>query len=91
MANELKAYERLLHDVMLGDPTLFNDAAGLERLWEVAAPLLASPPAPLSYAQGSWGPKQADQLVAPYRWHLPAPTSDAGSAAAGKGVTVDVR
>jgi len=91
VAYELKVYERLLHDVMLGDPTLFNDAAGLERLWEVAAPLLASPPTPLSYAQGSWGPKRADQLVDPHRWHLPEPTSDAGSVAAGKAVTADVR
>lgn len=70
-ANGLKAYERLVHDVMLGDSTLFNNAAGIERLWEVAAPLLRSPPAPLSYAQGSWGPERADDLVAPHRWHLP--------------------
>ena len=79
MANELKAYERLLHDVMLGDPTLFNGAAGIERLWEVAAPLLESPSAPLPYTQGSWGPEQAGQLVAPHRWHLPAhPAHDQG-------------
>jgi glucose-6-phosphate 1-dehydrogenase len=71
VANELAAYERLLHDVMLGDPTLFNDASGIERLWEVAAPLLAAPPAPLSYAQGSWGPAAAEDLVAPHRWLLP--------------------
>jgi glucose-6-phosphate 1-dehydrogenase len=71
VANELEAYERLLHDVMLGDATLFNDAAGIERLWEVAAPLLEAPPAPVSYTQGSWGPEQASELVAPHRWHLP--------------------
>jgi len=71
VANELAPYERLLHDVMLGDPTLFNDAAGIERLWEVAAPLLEAPPDPVSYAKGSWGPEQADGLVAPHRWHLP--------------------
>jgi len=54
-ANELEAYKRLLHDVLLGDPTLFNDAAGVERLWQVAAPLLQAPPAPLPYPQRSWG------------------------------------
>lgn len=70
-ANGLEAYERLVHDVMLGDSTLFNDAAGIERLWEVAAPLLSSPPAPLPYGQGSWGPERAGDLVAPHRWHLP--------------------
>ncbi len=74
VANELEAYERLLHDVMLGDPTLFNDAAGIERLWEVAAPLLAARPTPVPYAQGSWGPEQAAQLLAPRRWHLPDPS-----------------
>ncbi len=74
-ANELEAYERLLHDVLLGDPTLFNDAAGIERLWEVAAPLLQAPPAPLPYAQGSWGPQRASELIAPHRWHLPEPSS----------------
>lgn len=73
VANELEAYERLIHDVMVGDPTLFNDAAGIERLWEAAAPLLKAPPAPLPYARGSWGPDQASELVAPHHWHLPEP------------------
>ncbi|MGH3069819.1 MAG: glucose-6-phosphate dehydrogenase [Streptosporangiaceae bacterium] len=80
VASELEAYERLLHDVMLGDPTLFNDAAGIERLWEVAAPLLEAPPAPVPYAQGSWGPKHAAELPAPHRWHLPDhPVRDQGA------------
>lgn len=71
VANELEAYERLLHDVMLGDSTLFNDAAGIERLWEVAAPLLHSPPIPQPYRVGSWGPDAATDLVQPHHWHLP--------------------
>ncbi|MBA3841701.1 MAG: glucose-6-phosphate dehydrogenase [Actinobacteria bacterium] len=71
VANELEAYERLIHDCMLGDHTLFTRADGIERLWEIAAPLLEQPPTPLPYAQGSWGPEAIDQLVAPNRWHLP--------------------
>ena len=71
VANELKAYERLIHDAMLGDHTLFTRADGIERLWEVSAPLLERPPKPLPYARGSWGPDAIDQLVAPDRWHLP--------------------
>ncbi|MHB1712323.1 MAG: glucose-6-phosphate dehydrogenase [Acidimicrobiales bacterium] len=71
VANELEAYERLLHDVMLGDSTLFNDAAGIERLWKVAAPLLQAPPDPLSYPVGTWGPDAATELVHPHRWYLP--------------------
>ena len=56
---ELEAYERLLHDAMLGDRTLFTRAEGIERLWEVAAPLLAAPPPVQPYAQGTWGPAAA--------------------------------
>jgi glucose-6-phosphate 1-dehydrogenase len=68
---ELEAYERLLHDVLLGDGTLFNDAAGIERLWEVAAPLLADPPPVEPYAEGSWGPTRALELLGGPTWHLP--------------------
>ncbi len=71
VANELEAYERLIHDCMLGDHTLFTRADGIERLWEISAPLLGQPPKPLPYAQGSWGPEAIEQLVAPNHWHLP--------------------
>ena len=67
---ELEAYERLLHDAMLGDRTLFNRAEGVERLWEVSAPLLASPPPVQPYAPGTWGPAGIDALVAPHEWYL---------------------
>jgi glucose-6-phosphate 1-dehydrogenase len=67
----LEAYERLLHDALLGDRTLFTTAAGIERLWEVAAPLLAAPPPLHAYPAGSWGPPAVDDLIAPRRWHLP--------------------
>ena len=52
----LEAYERLLHDVMIGDHTLFTHAEGIERLWEVAAPLLERPPPLQTYRGGTWGP-----------------------------------
>ena len=67
----LEAYERLLHDVMIGDHLLFTRADEVERLWECAAPLLASPPAPLSYKKGSWGPGAALRLADPVGWRLP--------------------
>lgn len=67
----LEAYERLILDAMLGDQKLFTDAAGIERLWEVSAPLQADPPAVAPYPRGSWGPEAAlHRLAAPYRWHL---------------------
>jgi len=68
----LDAYERLIHDVMLGDRMLFTTSEGIERLWEVSEPLLEDPPGVLSYEPGSWGPKAMDDLIAPSRWHLPA-------------------
>jgi glucose-6-phosphate 1-dehydrogenase len=69
-AMQLEAYERLLHDAMIGDRLLFTSADGIERLWEVSEPLLESPPPVIPYAPGSWGPPEADALVAPRHWHL---------------------
>ena len=68
---QLEAYERLIHDAMLGDQTLFTRADGVERLWEVAAPVLDAPPPLQTYEPASWGPDEALRLVAPARWHLP--------------------
>jgi glucose-6-phosphate 1-dehydrogenase len=68
---ELEGYERLVHDAMLGDQTLFTRGDGIERLWEVASPLLEHPPELLVYEPGSWGPAAVDELIAPRRWHLP--------------------
>jgi glucose-6-phosphate 1-dehydrogenase len=70
-ADVLEAYERLLHDAMVGDHTLFNTAEGIERLWEVATPLLDDPPPVQSYPKGSWGPEASNELIAPRRWRLP--------------------
>ncbi|WP_460850112.1 glucose-6-phosphate dehydrogenase [Nocardioides ultimimeridianus] len=67
----LEAYERLIYDAARGDKTLFTSAEGIERLWEVSAPLLENPPIVRSYRQGSWGPNQIHQLIAPYAWRLP--------------------
>jgi glucose-6-phosphate 1-dehydrogenase len=67
----LEAYERLIHDALTGDRTLFTTAEGVERLWEISEPLLEHPSPVRSYAPGSWGPKEIDALIAPRRWRLP--------------------
>ena len=67
----LEAYERLIYDIVRGDRTLFTNNEGIERLWEISEPLLESPPVVRSYRQGSWGPNQIHQLVAPFAWRLP--------------------
>ncbi|HEU4392150.1 MAG TPA: glucose-6-phosphate dehydrogenase [Solirubrobacterales bacterium] len=67
----LDAYERLIHDVMVGDRTLFTSSEAIERLWEISEPVLERRPPALTYEPGSWGPPAIDQLIAPRRWHLP--------------------
>jgi glucose-6-phosphate 1-dehydrogenase len=67
----LEAYERLIYDAMHGDQTLFTSAEGIERLWEVSAPLIEDPPAVHPYERGTWGPNAMHALVAPHTWRLP--------------------
>jgi glucose-6-phosphate 1-dehydrogenase len=65
-----EAYERLLHDAMEGDSTLFARADSVERAWEVVEPVLEGKLAPLHfYPAGTWGPHAADELIAPREWH----------------------
>ena len=70
-ANALERYERLILLAMAGEQSLFTRSDGLERLWEISAPLLDDPPPVEPYEPGSWGPPSTDRLIAPFRWHLP--------------------
>jgi glucose-6-phosphate 1-dehydrogenase len=65
-----EAYERLVHDAMVGDHTLFTREDGVERSWEIVAPILESGTAPAPYPAGTWGPHEADLLIAPRSWHM---------------------
>ncbi|MEE8600477.1 glucose-6-phosphate dehydrogenase [Euzebya tangerina] len=67
----LDAYERLLHDALLGDRTLFTRADGIGRTWDLVAPILEESPDCHPYEDGSWGPQAAMDLIAPRGWHLP--------------------
>ncbi|MEP6648338.1 MAG: glucose-6-phosphate dehydrogenase [Lapillicoccus sp.] len=57
-------YEELLHAAIVGDATLFTREDVVEETWRLLAPLLDLPSAPEPYAPGSWGPANADRLVA---------------------------
>jgi glucose-6-phosphate 1-dehydrogenase len=61
------AYERLLLDAMVGDPTLFIRTDEVEQAWRIVDPILttwAQEEAPLAfYPAGTWGPKEADELI----------------------------
>ena len=63
-----EAYERLLHDAMANDQTLFLREDGIERSWEIVAPVLDASDIVHPYAAGTWGPSAADDLVAPRAW-----------------------
>ena len=67
---QIEAYERLIHDAMCGDHTLFTRADEVERAWEIVTPILDAPLAVEQYAAGSRGPEKADALITPSRWHL---------------------
>ena len=61
-------YERLLHDCMIGDATLFQRADMVEAGWNVVNPVLdvwkALPPRNFpNYPAGAWGPKESDELL----------------------------
>jgi len=71
VSNQLEAYERLIHDALIGDRTLFTASRGIERLWEVSAPVLDAQPTVHTYEVGSWGPEAVHDLIAPHAWHLP--------------------
>jgi glucose-6-phosphate 1-dehydrogenase len=62
-------YERLLHDAMIGDTSLFHRADLVEASWRIATPILdvwATLPARdfPNYVPGTWGPAGADELLA---------------------------
>lgn len=63
------AYERLLLDVIRGDPTLFTRRDEVEAEWSIVQPILdvwAAPggPDPVIYPAGSWGPDEANGMIA---------------------------
>ncbi len=58
------AYQTLLVDLMVGDPTLFVRADEVEAAWRVYDPILRRASALRTYPAGSWGPKEADALLA---------------------------
>jgi len=63
--NTPAAYERLLYDVMMGDPTLFTRWDEVEHSWKVVEPLLEGLKSLklAKYKAGSWGPEEADKLM----------------------------
>ncbi|PYQ24744.1 MAG: glucose-6-phosphate dehydrogenase, partial [Acidobacteria bacterium] len=68
----MDAYERLLGDAMVGDATLFARQDVVEAAWAIVDPVIHGPRPMYEYEAGSWGPPQADRLVAEVGgWNTP--------------------
>jgi glucose-6-phosphate 1-dehydrogenase len=62
-----EAYERLLLDVLIGDPPLFPRQEEVELSWQILDPVEEywdKHGAPVTYPAGTWGPKAADEMMA---------------------------
>ena len=71
----LEPYERLLTDAMAGDPELFSRQDIVETSWRIVDPILDGATPLNLYAQGSWGPPEADALLPEgATWHEPGRT-----------------
>jgi len=67
-------YERLLSDAMSGDGALFTRWDAIEAAWVAVDPVLKTHPRAIPYKRDTWGPKEADALIAAHgSWHNPNP------------------
>lgn len=71
-------YERLLGDAMAGDATLFARQDVVEAAWAIVDPIIQGTSPVYPYSPGTWGPPEAERLVADIggwntpRQHIPA-------------------
>lgn len=62
-AEEMMPYERLLGDAIRGDLSLFAREDSVEAAWRVIDPILGNVTLLAEYEPGSWGPREADQII----------------------------
>jgi glucose-6-phosphate 1-dehydrogenase len=69
---DMDAYEVLISAALVGDTSHFAREDEVEAAWKVVDPLLNLSTAPIEYLPGSWGPKEADDLIkGSCSWHNP--------------------
>jgi glucose-6-phosphate 1-dehydrogenase len=72
-------YERLLGDALIGDGALFTREDAVEAAWAVVDPVLKTHHEARPYRRRSWGPKEADAMIASDGgWHNPKPKEASG-------------
>jgi glucose-6-phosphate 1-dehydrogenase len=72
LGDVMEPYERLLTDAMEGDNDLFSRQDIVETSWRIVDPVLDDATPIHFYAQGSWGPEEADRLIGGHgHWHAP--------------------
>jgi len=76
-ADAMTPYERLLGDAIRGDATLFVCEGGVEAAWSVVDPILANATPVHEYEPNTWGPIEAEQIIAGGgAWHNPKPIAE---------------
>jgi len=76
-ADEMMPYERLLGDALRGDPMLFVREDGVEAAWMVVDPILGNATPVHDYEPNTWGPIEADSIIAgDGGWHNPKPLAE---------------
>src|SRR5437763_1246501 len=79
--DEMAPYERLLGSAMRGDETLFVREDSVEAQWKIVDPVLGNVTPIFEYAPRTWGPPEADQIIAREGgWHNPEHSEDSGTA-----------
>jgi len=66
VGEEMGPYGNLLSEAMAGNGLLFNREDGVEAAWRIVEPILGSPEPPHEYEPGTWGPAEANDLIAPH-------------------------
>jgi glucose-6-phosphate 1-dehydrogenase len=71
--SDIRPYDRLIGAALDGDRWLFARQDNVEAMWAIVDPVLGDVTPVHPYAQGSWGPKEADRLLTgQIAWHDPA-------------------
>lgn len=79
LSGEEAPYDRLLGDAMAGDGALFTSLESVEAAWTAVDDILVNHSKVVAYQPGTWGPAEADALIADHGgWQAPVPESGCG-------------